>query len=277
MCVFHYFYTRYTRAQVRSTHANLRIQYFRLLHVQTCIDKKDLKCIFTTEDEMLDNIIDAPIPSKKIRWLYDFISPFYEYITRYERDAKEKGISIADIKPTSKVLDVAVGTGQTLHKLLKMVGQYGVVCGIDLSTKMLKTTRIRVQDATVVTRGHLTLGDARRLPYREEMFDVVFNSYMLDLIDTPEIPLILDEFKRVLKPGGRLVVVSLTKGHNWYSNMKLYEWVYQFCPTLLGGCRPIFAQPFIEERGFQNINREFVLVGRVIPSEIVSGDKPNTR
>ena len=253
------------------------MQYFRLIHVPMRIHKKDLKCIFTIEDEMQYNIIDAPIPSKKIRWLYDFISPFYEYVTRYERDAKKKGINIADIKPGFTVLDVAVGTGQTLHELLKMVGQYGVVCGIDLSTKMLKTTRNRIQDAAIVTQGHLTLGDARRLPYREDMFDVVFNSYMLDLIDTPEILFILDEFKRVLKPGGRLVVVSLSKGPTWYSNMKLYEWVYQFCPTLLGGCRPIFCKPFMEDLGFKNINREFVLVGRMMPSEIVSGDKPNLR
>ena len=60
--------------------------------------------------EMPHNIIEAPIPSKKVRWLYDFISPFYEYLTRYERVVKEKGISIADIKPGSMVLDVAVGT-----------------------------------------------------------------------------------------------------------------------------------------------------------------------
>jgi ubiquinone/menaquinone biosynthesis C-methylase UbiE len=56
---------------------------------------------------MLHNIIDAPIPSKKVRWLYDIISPFYKYVTRHERAIKEKGISIADIKPGSTVLDVA--------------------------------------------------------------------------------------------------------------------------------------------------------------------------
>jgi len=226
-------------------------------------------------DEMLHNIIDAPIPSKKVRWLYDTISPFYKYVTRYERAIKEKGISIADIKPGSTVLDVAVGTGHTLRKFSKMVGQYGVVCGIDLSTKMLTITRNYVQDTAAAARVYFTLGDARRLPYREELFDVVFNSYMLDLIDTPEIPRVLDEFKRVLKPGGRLVVVSLSKGANWYSDMKLYEEVYHLCPTLLGGCRPVFCKPFMEDLGFQNINREFVLVGRMFPSEIVSGDKPN--
>ena len=224
---------------------------------------------------MLWNIIDASIPLNKIRWFYDFISPFYEYITRYERGAKEKGISKADIKPGSKVLDVAVGTGQTLLELSKVAGQYGIVCGIDFSTKMLRVTKNRVQDTAVAALVQLTLGDARRLPYREELFDVVFNSYMLDLIDTPEIPLVLEEFKRVLKPGGRLVIVSLSKGVNWYSNMKFYEWIYQFCPTLLGGCRPVFSKPFLKDLGFQNITRELVTVGGVMPSEIVSGDKPD--
>jgi demethylmenaquinone methyltransferase/2-methoxy-6-polyprenyl-1,4-benzoquinol methylase len=118
------------------------------------------------------------------------------------------------------------------------------------------------------------VGDVRNLPYKGGVFDVVYNSYLLDLIDTPEISQVLAEFKRVLKPGGRLVVVSLSKGENWYSNMKLYEWVYRKCPSLLGGCRPILNKSFIEELGFKNVKREFVLVGRVIPSEIVWGDKP---
>lgn len=223
---------------------------------------------------MSNNIIDAPLPIKKVRWVYDFISPFYEYVTRYERVVKEKGIGIADIKPGYTVLDVAIGTGYTLLELSKIVGPYGIVCGIDLSTRMLKTARNRVHYAVATARLHLSLGDARRLPYREGLFDVVFNSYMIDLINTPEIPLVLDEFKRVLKPGGRLVVVSLSKGVRWQSDMKLYEWFYKYCPILLGGCRPVLSKPFMEDLGFQNINRELILVGKVIPSEIVSGDKP---
>jgi demethylmenaquinone methyltransferase/2-methoxy-6-polyprenyl-1,4-benzoquinol methylase len=228
-------------------------------------------------NKMPDNIIDAPIPSKKVRWLYDFLSPFYEFVTRYERVVKDKGFSIAEIKPGFTVLDVASGTGQTLLESSKIVGQDGIVCGIDLSPKMLAITRNRVHDAALTSRVHLKLGDARQLPYREEVFDVVFNSYLLDLIDTPDIPHILTEFKRVLKPGGRLIIVSLSKGDRWTTNMALYEWIYRRCPILLGGCRPIFTKPFIEELGFQNVNRELILAGHVISSEIVWGEKPQTR
>lgn len=226
---------------------------------------------------MADNIIDAPIPSKKVRWLYDFLSPFYDSVTRYERVVKDRGFSIAEIRPGFTVLDVAVGTGQTLHESSKIVGQDGIVCGIDLSTKMLEITQNRVHVAALTSRVHLKLGDARQLPYREEVFDVVFNSYLLDLIDTPDIPHILAEFKRVLKPGGRLINVSLSKGDRWFTNMALYEWIYRRCPILLGGCRPVFTKPFIEELGFQNVNRELIVSGHVIPSEIVWGEKPQTR
>jgi demethylmenaquinone methyltransferase/2-methoxy-6-polyprenyl-1,4-benzoquinol methylase len=223
---------------------------------------------------MNDKIIGVPISSKKIQRIYDFLSPFYEYLTSYENASKAKALEIADIKNGYVVLEAAFGTGQTLIESAIGVGKKGITCGIDLSHKMLERTRKRVKNLEIETRVDLILGDVRRLPYRSGIFDVVYNSYMLDLIDTSEISQVLAEFKRVLKPGGRLVVVSLSKGENWYSNMKLYEWIYSNCPTLLGGCRPILSKPFIEELGFKNVKREFMLVGRIMPSEIVWGDKP---
>jgi demethylmenaquinone methyltransferase/2-methoxy-6-polyprenyl-1,4-benzoquinol methylase len=223
---------------------------------------------------MNDKIIGVPVSSKKIQRIYDFLSPFYEYLTSYESASKEKALEVAEIKNGYVVLEAAFGTGQTLIESAKRVGTEGITCGIDLSHKMLERTRKRVKKLEIETRVDLILGDVRRLPYRAGVFDVIYNSYMLDLIDTPEISQVLAEFKRVLKPGGRLVVVSLSKGENWYTDMKLYEWIYSKCPTLLGGCRPILSRPFIEELGFKNVKREFMLVGRVMPSEIVWGDKP---
>jgi demethylmenaquinone methyltransferase/2-methoxy-6-polyprenyl-1,4-benzoquinol methylase len=56
------------------------------------------------------------------------------------------------------------------------------------------------------------LADARFLPFRERAFDCLFNSYMLDLIPTPDIGQIVNEFLRVLRPGGRVVLANLTEG-----------------------------------------------------------------
>jgi demethylmenaquinone methyltransferase/2-methoxy-6-polyprenyl-1,4-benzoquinol methylase len=224
---------------------------------------------------MQDKIIGAPITSKKAQRLYDFLSPFYDYFTRYESLSKTKGLDVAEIKSGYIVLEVGFGTGQTLAELAVRVGKDGWVYGIDLSPKMLEKTRKRIMKLELTRRVGLQLGDTRKLPYKGEVFDMLFTSYLLDLIDTPDLLQVLVEFKRVLKPGGRLVVVNLSKGESWSSNMKLYEWIYSKCPSLLGGCRPVLIRSFLEELGFQNVKREFLLAGRVIPSEIVWGDKPN--
>ena len=223
---------------------------------------------------MQSKIVGAPITPKKAQRLYDFLSPIYEYLTRYEHLSKERGLEVAEIRSGYTMFEVGFGTGQIVIKSAEKVGKDGMVYGIEISSKMLEQTRKRVKTHELTQRVALQLGDARKLPYEKEVFDVVFNSYMLDLIDTPEISKILLEFKRVLKPGGRVVLVNLSKGESWYSNMKIYEWIYGKCPSLLGGCRPVLIRSFLEELGFQGVEREFLMAGRVIPSEIVWGDKP---
>jgi ubiquinone/menaquinone biosynthesis C-methylase UbiE len=120
---------------------------------------------------------------------------------------------------------------------------------------------------------HLVLGDAAHTPSRDAAFDLVFNSYMLDLIDTPSIPRILSDFKRLLKPAGRLVLISLTKGTKWYDNMRPYEWIYRRSPALLGGCRPVVLKPYLEKLGFKNLDEYFMHAGHLMPTLIVIADK----
>jgi demethylmenaquinone methyltransferase/2-methoxy-6-polyprenyl-1,4-benzoquinol methylase len=219
-------------------------------------------------------MVEAPLPSKTIQRLYDFLCPLYDYLTRYEISAKEKGLAAASIRKGDHVLEVGFGTGKTVNGLADRVGQTGLVCGVDLSLKMVQKTRSMAKTRKLTCWIDLQLGDARYLPYTENVFDVVFNSYVLDLMAVRAIPTILKEYKRVLKPGGRLVLVNLSKGERWHSNMKVYEWFYGHCPTLLGGCRPILTKSFLEALGFRQIHRELVIAAHIVPSEIVCGVKP---
>jgi demethylmenaquinone methyltransferase/2-methoxy-6-polyprenyl-1,4-benzoquinol methylase len=118
--------------------------------------------------------------------------------------------------------------------------------------------------------------DARSLPFSNDSFDILYNSYMLDLIPSVDMPMVLGEFRRVLKPGGRLVLVSLTKENPEGSS--LWEQAYQVLPSTLetyvfGGCRPVLMRELVERQGFCNVSREFVR--QLMPTEIVTARKPD--
>jgi len=154
-------------------------------------------------------------------------------------------------------------------ELARRVGNAGEVYALDVSQKMTNRTRRVLRRRNLSDRVSFIVGDAEKTSFGDAIFDLVFSSYMLDLIDTAAIPRVLLEFKRLLKPTGWLVLVGLSKGSKWHDNMKLYEWVYRRSPSLLGGCRPVQLAPHLQELGFKNVNREYMRAGHLMPTEIV--------
>lgn len=188
---------------------------------------------------------------KRIQRLYDSLSSFYDALTQYETSSRKRALEIAHIKENSVILEIGFGSGKVLAEIANRKGYHGEVFGLDISEKMTKKTRKTIQRVCKAREVHLLLGDAANVPFRSSMFDLVCSSYMLDLIDTPKVPLVLLEIRRVLRSSGRLVFVGLSRGSKWYDNMRLYEWLYRHMPTLLGGCRPIQLSPYLEKLGFK--------------------------
>lgn len=183
------------------------------------------------------------------------------------------GLELAAITPQDRVLEVAVGPGVTLLEILKKVDKTNVVHGVDLSPKMLAKARHTV-NAAGYTNIDLRETDARRLPFSNDEFDVLYNSYMLDLIPFSDMPVVLREFRRVLKPGGRLVLVNMSKSDD--SKLIFWERFYKSLPAvlvpyLLGSCRPVLMESMVRQCGFSEVTRELVL--KAIPSEIVTARK----
>lgn len=92
------------------------------------------------------------------------------------------------------------------------------------------------------------------------------NNYMFDLLPEKDFALVLEEFKRVLKPGGRIILVNMTHGEHAYQ--RFWELVYRFNPKWLGGCRGVLHSPVMQTVGFHNIHRETVSQFG-FPSEII--------
>jgi demethylmenaquinone methyltransferase/2-methoxy-6-polyprenyl-1,4-benzoquinol methylase len=146
-----------------------------------------------------------------------------------------------DVKQNESILEIGCGTG---HALIELANKCKKVAAIDISEKMLKITRRKLQGK----QACLCQSDGLLLPFSKEQFDTVFISFTLELFDTPEIPNALRETNRVLKEGGKLGVVSLAKQGTLA--VHIYEWFHRQLPSFVD-CRPIYLQPLLIDSGFQ--------------------------
>ena len=182
------------------------------------------------------------------RYNYDRLSRWYDWFASSEKHFTEIGLRMLKIQPGEKVLEIGFGAGQGLVALAHSAGETGKVYGIDLSEGMFRVAQARIARAGLSSRVELHLGDAANLPFEDDFFDAIFISFTLELFDTPEIPLVLGECKRVLREDGRLGVVALEKKD--CRAVKIYEWFHARMPALVD-CRPIHARKTIEAAGFE--------------------------
>jgi ubiquinone/menaquinone biosynthesis C-methylase UbiE len=181
---------------------------------------------------------------------YDKMSGWYDALSgSSEKKFRDIGLQQLNVHAGETALEIGFGTGHALVALARAVGETGKVYGVDLSEGMWRMASERIHAAGFSNRVELTCRDALHLPFAENFFDAVFMSFTLELFDTPEIPAVLSECRRVLRQGGRIGVVSLSKIKN-NSAIKLYEWFHARLPAVVD-CRPIFAQQSLEACNFR--------------------------
>ena len=214
-------------------------------------------------------ILPAKIEKYQIPALYRWIAPTHDWLAvLVEARARRRGIELADVIDGENILEVAVGTGLSLKELLKL-NPSGFNTGVDLTPEMLKRAERRAQRSNQNNYA-LSIGDAYALEFPDATFDLVLNSYMFDLLPVSDFVPVLREFKRVIKPGGRLVQINMTPGEAWYN--RIWEGLYRLHPALLGGCRGVRMAPYFEEAGFASVHREYISQW-TFSSEVVYGVK----
>jgi arsenite methyltransferase len=104
------------------------------------------------------------------------------------------------LEPGERVLDIGSGPGFLAEEMAEEVGPEGAVHGVDPSESMLAISRRRE------TRVEYAIGDAVSLPYEDETFDAVIATQVYEYV--PDMPAALAEARRVLRPGGRLLILD---------------------------------------------------------------------
>ena len=180
--------------------------------------------------------VDESEKAKHVRGVFDSVAPKYDLMNDLmsmglHRAWKAFTVLVADLHEGYQVLDIAGGTGDLALAFSKKVGRSGRVVHTDINEAMLRTGRNRLLDAGVALPTLVC--DAEKLPFPSDHFDVVSVAFGLRNMTHKDVA--LAEMNRVLKPGGKLLVLEfskvappLEKIYDWYSFKvlpKLGQWV----------------------------------------------------
>ncbi len=223
------------------------------------------------------DILPVPRTRQEAREAYDRISKFYDCtLGLLGRKYSCMALDRLAVAAGETALEIGCGTGHCLKRMAELVGPLGKVYGIDISRAMLGKARRRLEKAGLAGRVELCCGSATSLPFDESTFHAVFLSFTLEVFDTPDIPVVLSQISKVLKPGGRLGIVDMSKEGGRSVFLMAYEWLHKKCPKYLGS-RPIYAAQCLIEAGYQTISKEKIKIYQlpaeiVIATKIVNGD-----
>lgn len=170
---------------------------------------------------------DAEGKRRFTRRMFDSSAPDYDRVDRlfafgsgprYRREALLRG----GLAPGLRVLDVAVGTGLVAREALRVVGEGGSVVGVDPSAGMMAQSSLR---GLALARGR-----AEALPFAGQSFDFLCLGYALRHL--ADLETVFREFRRVLKPGGRLLVLEITRPEGRVAAAVLKAYLHGVLPVL---------------------------------------------
>ena len=122
---------------------------------------------------------------------------------------RKKAVKLCNIKENDKVLDLCCGTGKMIELECKTVGKNTIVIGLDFNREMINVGNKNLTESLANYRFNLVQGDATQLPFEDNTFDSITIAF--GLRNVPDKRKAISEMYRVLKPGGKVVCLELSK------------------------------------------------------------------
>jgi ubiquinone/menaquinone biosynthesis C-methylase UbiE len=165
--------------------------------------------------------------AERTKRVYDRLAFLYPLSTFFFHSKAHKvAIDRARIDDGSRVLEIACGSGEMFGRILK-ANPNGRNYGVDLSPKMAEFTQRKAAHEAPKTTALCQATDVRQLPFRDSSFDTVVCCYLFELLGCEDIEAALFEVRRVLKPGGGLVLVVIGQ------NATLFNMAYKLAGSLV--------------------------------------------
>ncbi|WP_280187355.1 bifunctional demethylmenaquinone methyltransferase/2-methoxy-6-polyprenyl-1,4-benzoquinol methylase UbiE [Delftia sp. PS-11] len=169
--------------------------------------------------------VDESEKASRVRGVFDSVASRYDVMNDLmsgglHRAWKAYTVMVANLKEGDKALDIAGGTGDLALAFAKKVGSTGQVVHTDINASMLRVGRDRLINKGVILPTLVC--DAEALPFPDDHFDLVSVAFGLRNMTHKDVA--LQEMNRVLRPGGKLLVLEfsrvakpLEKAYDWYS------------------------------------------------------------
>lgn len=175
--------------------------------------------------------------AKYIHRMFSCIAGKYDLLNTLlslNRDKAWRRFAVAKsgLKPGGTAIDVATGTGKLAIELAKVVGPKGRVVGVDFSEKMLDRARINISNTGCEEVIELVTERAENLPFPDNTFDCATIGFALR--NVTDIKKTLEEMKRVVKAGGKVISLEFTQPKNWLFRKIYYFYFFKILPFVGG-------------------------------------------
>ena len=152
--------------------------------------------------------------SRHVRQVFDSVADNYDLMNDMmslgiHRLWKRYAINMATLKPGERVLDLAGGTGDLTRLMAPIVGEHGHIILADINAAMLSNGRSRLLDRGISGNVDFAQVDAEQLPFPDDSFDLVTMAFGLRNVTNKQRA--LDSLYRVIRPGGRLLVLEFSR------------------------------------------------------------------